>query len=118
MSTRPNQEQIELLRKQRNEAARELRERQQAQGLRAPAKIAMANHKSQYASVQEERQARQEATMEQAQVFRAQLPVLLKRLSKIEDPRNPKKTQPRDDPSTVHGELEIAVSSVRAITSQ
>jgi len=93
MSTRPNQQQIELLRKQRNEAARELRERQQAQGLRAPAKMAMANHKSQYASVQQERQARQEATMEQAQVFRAQLPVLLKRLSKIEDPRNAKKTK-------------------------
>ena len=64
MSKRPNQEQIELLRKQRNEAARELRERQQAQGLRAPVKMAMPNHKSQYASVQEEQQARQEATIE------------------------------------------------------
>ena len=93
MSKRPNQEQIELLRKQRNEAARELRERQKAQGLIAPAKVAIANHKSQYASVEEEREARQEATVEQMQVFRAQLPVLLKRLSKIEDPRNPKKTK-------------------------
>jgi len=93
MNKRPNQEQIELLRKQRKEAARELRERQKAQGLRAPVKKAMPNHKSQYASVQEEREARQEATIEQTQVFRAQLPVLLRRLSKIEDPRNPKKTK-------------------------
>jgi hypothetical protein len=93
MSKRPKQEQIELLRKQRNEAAGKLRKKQQAQGLRAPVKVAIANHMSQYASVQEEQDARQKATVEQMQVFRAQLPVLLKRLSKIEDPRNPKKTK-------------------------
>ena len=93
MSKRPNQEQIELLRKQRRAAGKELRERQQAEGLKAPAKLALANHKSQYTSVQEEQEARQEATVEQMQAFRAQLPVLVKRLSKIEDPRNPKKTK-------------------------
>ena len=93
MSHRPNQKQIELLRKDRREAGKALRERQQAQGLKAPVKVAMPNHMSQYTSVKEEKEARQEATAEQMRVFRAQLPVLLKRLSKIEDPRNPKKTK-------------------------
>ena len=93
MSHRPNQEQIELLRKDRREAGKALRERQQAQGLKAPIKVSLPNHKSQYTSVQEEKQARQEATTVQMRVFHAQLPVLLKRLSKIEDPRNLKKTK-------------------------
>jgi len=55
--------------------------------------VSQPNRKSRYTSVQEEREARQEATVEKMRVFRAQLPVLLKRLSKIEDPRNPKKTK-------------------------
>jgi len=93
MSQRSNQEQIEVLRKDRREAGTALREKQQAQGLKAPVKAAIPNHKSQYATVQEEKYARQEATTEQMRVFQAQLPVLLKRFSKIKDPRNPKKTK-------------------------
>jgi hypothetical protein len=41
--------------------------------------------------VEEEQEARQDATTEQIRVFRAKLPILLKRLSKIDDPRNSKK---------------------------
>ena len=44
-----------------------------------------------YQSSEEERHARIEAVTEQARVFRAQLPTLLKRLRQIQDTRNPKK---------------------------
>ena len=105
MRNRPSQQQIELLRKQRREAGKALREKQQAQGLRAPVKAAIPNHKSQYSSVQEEQEARQEATTEQMRVFRAQLPVLLKRLSKIKDPRNAKKTKHKHTMLLIYGIL-------------
>lgn len=42
-----------------------------------------------YESVEEEKQARTEATVEHARIIRAQLPVLLRKLSKIPDPRKP-----------------------------
>jgi len=43
--------------------------------------------------VEEEQDARQTATTEQMRVFRSQLPIVLKRLSKIKDPRNPEKVR-------------------------
>ena len=51
----------------------------------------MPHHKCVYRSVEEEQEARQNATTEQIRVFRSKLPILLKRLSKIDDPRNSKK---------------------------
>ena len=105
MSHRLNQEQIEVLRKDRREAGIALREKQQAQGLKAPVKAAIPNHKSQYTTVQEEKYARQEATTEQMRVFQAQLPILLGRLSKIEDPRNPKKTKHKHTMLLIYGIL-------------
>ena len=42
-------------------------------------------------SVEQERQARLDAVTQQVKVYRAMLPVLLGRLSKIADPRNPRK---------------------------
>lgn len=41
--------------------------------------------------MEEEREAREDATVEQIRVLRAKLPILLERLSKIPDCRNPKK---------------------------
>jgi len=41
----------------------------------------------------QESQARQQAVSEQVRIFRNQLPILLKRLSRIKDPRNAKKTK-------------------------
>ena len=46
---------------------------------------------SEYESVEEEAQARQDAAEEQIKLFRNILPRLLKRLERIKDPRNPKK---------------------------
>jgi len=104
-SRRPGREEINELRKQRKKAAKALREKQQAQGLVAPVKAAMPNRKSAYKNVEEEQEVRQEATTEQVRVFRAQLPMLLKRLSKIKDPRNPKKIKHKHTLLMIYGIL-------------
>ena len=93
MSWRPSREEIKKIRKEKKKAERALRARQKAQGLKVPFKAAIPNHKCTYKSVEEEQKARTEATTEQVRVFRAKLPVLLRRLSEIEDPRNPKKVK-------------------------
>jgi len=105
MSRRPESEEIKELREQRNKAARQLREKQKAQGLKAPPKAAIPNSKSEYKTVGEEKKARQEATTEQVKVFRAKLPVLLKRLSKIKDPRNPRKIKHKHTLVLIYGIL-------------
>ena len=105
VSRRPGREDIKQLRKQRKKATKALREKQQAQGLKVPIKVAIPNRKSGYGSVQEEQKARQEATTEQVRVFRAQLPMLLKRLSKIKDPRNPKKIKHKHTLLMIYGIL-------------
>lgn len=71
-------------------AQRELRERQKAEGLKAVASTTILNGKSEWTTVEEEKQARQEAVEEQLRVFRHVLPTLLKQFGKIRDPRNPK----------------------------
>ena len=92
-SRRPNREEIKELKKARKKAQRELRQRQRAEGFHLPPSSSPPNRTSSYKSGEEERQARTEAVAEQVKVFRAMLPILLKRLSKIEDPRNPKKNK-------------------------
>ena len=81
---RPGKEEIKQLRK----------DKQKAEGLKILKRPSTPNRKSEYKSVEEEQEARQFAATEQARVFRAQLPILLKRLSKIEDPWNPKNISP------------------------
>jgi len=71
-------------------AQRELRERQKAEGLKRAARTTIFNGKSEWTTVEEEKQARQEAVEEQLRVFRHVLPTLLNRFGKIRDPRNPK----------------------------
>jgi len=90
-SCRPNREQIKAKRKQYKEAQRKLRQAEKAKGLKAPSHATISNHKCAYGSVEEERCARNEAVAEQMRIFRSKLPVLLKHLSEIQDPRNPKK---------------------------
>jgi hypothetical protein len=92
-SCRPNRETIKAQRKARKKAQRELRQRQRAEGFQVPPTSSQPNTTSSYKDVEEERTARTEAVVEQVKVFRALLPILLKRLSRIEDPRNPKKNK-------------------------
>jgi hypothetical protein len=72
-------------------AQKELREKQKAQGVLLPSQVSIPNRVSSLATVEQEQAEREEMTLEQIRVFRAQLPTLLARLEKIQDVRNPKK---------------------------
>ena len=67
-----------------------LRQQQNADGLTPFPTTTTANAKSEWTTLAEEKQARQEAVEEQLRVYRNILPILLKRFEKIPDPRNPK----------------------------
>ncbi len=79
--------------KARAKAQKKLREQQRAAGLNAAPKATLPNRKSQLSTPEEEQQARQEAVGAYFQILRSQLPSLLHRLSRIPDPREPKKTR-------------------------
>lgn len=87
-ATKPGALERRLARKQ---AQRELRERKTAQGLAPLAVAALPNRKSEYGSVEEEQQARQEAITTQWRIMGGLLPGLLARLAMIPDPRQPQK---------------------------
>ena len=78
-------------RKRQNQAA--LRAQREAEGLGHPVSATLPNSKSPFESVEEEREERQDAVIEQQRVFQALLPRLLRKLGKIPDPRNPVKTK-------------------------
>lgn len=90
-SRRANSEAIKQQRKDKNRVAKQLRERQKSEGLNPFAQTTTANHMCEYKTVAEERAARMEAMSEHVRIIRCKLPLLLKRLSRIPDPRNPKK---------------------------
>ena len=75
---------------ERRRAQRKLRQQQKAEGLEPLPTATIANGRNEWTSVEEEKQARQEAVEEQLRVYRSVLPLLLKRLDKIPDPGNPK----------------------------
>ena len=77
------------LRQARREAQRTLRESQRARGIRKPSHTTRPNRTSRYETVEQEQQARSEALIEEARLIRQQLPILLKELSQIPDPRKP-----------------------------
>lgn len=105
VSRRLSSEEIKKIRGEKRRAEKALRARQEAEGLRRPFKAAIPNRKCAYKSVREEQQARQSATTEQVRVFRAKLPVLLRRLNKIKDPRNPKKIKHHHSLLMIYGIL-------------
>jgi hypothetical protein len=74
----------------RRRVARQLRQQLAAQGLQRRPTSTIANATSEWKTVDEERQARQEAVEEHLRIYRSVLPVLLRRFAKIRDPRNPK----------------------------
>ncbi|BBO90497.1 transposase family protein [Desulfosarcina ovata] len=90
-SRRPSREQIKAQIKQRKHAQKKLRQDEKAKGFKAPSHATISNGKCKYESIEQEYTARNEAVAEKIGIFRAKMPVLLKQLSKIEDPRNPKK---------------------------
>jgi len=90
-SRRPGREAIKAQIKDRKKAQRQLRDAQKAQGLDVPSSATISNRKCHYKTVEEEGDMRLAAVTAQIKVYRAELPILLKRLSKIKDTRNPKK---------------------------
>ena len=91
-----------LIKKQNREAAKEnfekrkekqaeLRRQLRDEGLAMPPQPVPASRRSSYSSVEEENEARIDAAVEHARIIKAKLPVLLKRLDKIKDIRQPKK---------------------------
>ena len=104
-SRRPNREAIKARRKEREKAQRELRESQKAAGLSVPRHPSLSNRKCAYKNQEEEKAARLDAVSQQVKVYRAMLPVLLKRLEKVKDPRNPRKIRHKMTVLLIYGIL-------------
>jgi len=65
----------------------------------------ISNRKCEYKNEEEERSARLDAVSHQVKAYRWTLPILLKRLSKIKDPRNPKKVRHKITVLMIYGIL-------------
>ena len=87
-SRRPGREEIKRKRKEIKQAQKLLRTLKEAEGLIPAPKATRPNRMSPYETVEQEEEARTEAVVEQARIIRAKLPILLKELSRIPDPRN------------------------------
>jgi hypothetical protein len=90
-SHRPGREEIKERARKKKRRQRQLRRQQREAGLIPPAVSSPPNSKSHFQSTEEESAARTEAVGGLMVIMRQMLPVLLKRLGKIPDPRNPKK---------------------------
>ena len=104
-SRRPNREEIKAKIKAHKKAQRKLRQNEKAKGLQSASHGTISNCKSRYESVEDERRGRNEVVSEKMGIFRAKLPILLKRLAKIEDPRNPKKIKHKVSTLMIYGIL-------------
>ncbi len=103
--SKPSRRPARETRKACRKAQKKLRAEQRAAGLEPRRPPSIPNTKSSFATVEEETQARQETVTRQAQVIRGQLPALLERLSKIPDPRDPKKVHHKMSVLLVYGIL-------------
>ena len=74
-------------------------------GMRKSSHSTISNCKSRFESVEEEGRIRNEVVAENMSIFRSKLPILLKRMAKIEDPRNPKKTKHKLSTLMIYGIL-------------
>lgn len=108
-SRRPNREEIKAKRRERKRAQRELGRELEREGLKGRSHATIANRKSGYKTVEEEGFARNEAAWEQLKVFRSKLPVLLRRLSEIPDPRSAKKTKHKLSALLLYGILSFVL---------
>jgi hypothetical protein len=105
ISRRPNREQIKEQIKQYKQAQKELRQDEKAKGFHTHSHSTISNHKCEYENVEQERLIRNDAVAEKIRIFRSKLPVLLRQLSKIKDPRNPKKIKHKLSSLMIYGIL-------------
>ena len=82
-----------------------MRQHPREAGLEPQRTATPGNRKSNYNSVEEENTARNDAVIELVLIMRQMLPVLLKRFSKIADPRNPNKLKHRLTVLMIYGIL-------------
>jgi len=108
-SRRPGREELKAQKKKRKQAQDALSQKHQEEGIPRASHSTNSNGKCSYKSADEERFARNEVVAEQINVFRAQLPNLLKRFSKIPDPRNPKKVKHKLPVLMVYGILSFVL---------
>lgn len=80
---------VRLSAAERRKLRRQAQKSSPAQLPHQPSHTTRPNRTSCYDSVDQEAEARRTAVIEQAKLIRAQLPVLLQKLSQIPDPRNP-----------------------------
>jgi len=80
-------------RHERRRKQRELKEQQNKQGKQYPPTCTLPNRKSDLKTVDEEKTAIQLVTEEKLKVYGQLLPGLMKKLARVPDPRNPKKTK-------------------------
>jgi len=78
---------------ERRRKQREQKARRKKQSPDYPPGFTLPNRKSEFATVEEEKEFRQQTTAEKLEVYKQLLPGLLKKLSLIPDPRDPKKTR-------------------------
>jgi len=105
ISRRPNRERIKAEKKQYKKAKKVLREDENAKGLQKGSHGTISNCKCKIENVEEEKLVRNQVVAEKIKMFRSKLPVLLNRLSKIEDPRNPKKIKHKITTLMIYGIL-------------
>ncbi len=92
-SRRPNRE-ARKVHQENIKAAREMLASQQAsEGIAVLQRSSVSNTLSPFQTQAEEQAAREEAVASQVAIYRSQLPSLLKKRSKIPDPRQPKKVK-------------------------
>jgi hypothetical protein len=104
-SRRPNREEIKEQKRQYKKAQKKLRQEEKAMGLQSPSHSTISNCKSRFESVEEETHTRNEVVEGHLRIFRSQLPILLKRMAKMEDPRNPKKIKHKMSTLMIYGIL-------------
>jgi len=104
-SRRPNREAIKGKVKERKSLFKILRKQQENEGIEPLRRSSMPNRKSPYKTEDEERMARNLAVTDSMRIMLAKLPVLLKRLGNIPDPRNPKKLKHKLTLITIYGIL-------------
>jgi hypothetical protein len=92
-SRRPTREARKQHKQKRRARQGELRAHRAAAGRSPPRAASVSNRLCPYSTEAEEQAAREEAVAGQLGVFRTLLPKLLKKLSKIPDPRQPKKVK-------------------------
>lgn len=78
---------------ERRRKQRELREEQKKQGKEYPPTCTLPNRKSDLKTVDDEKSTIQLVTEEKLKVYAQLLPGLLKKMARLPDPRNPKKTK-------------------------